>query len=302
MNVVNDRATKLATDMDTCELSPSSLLSDKQSLSGVSTVSGTSGLSNYSSISADSLLDGSSWTAIFDYEATCDDEISLHRGKHVRVLSRDARISGDEGWWTGVVEGHVGIFPSAYIVQQEVLDRISPVKMRRPFEIEFEDIDLREIIGVGGFGKVYRGLWHGEEVAVKAACQEAGETMNSTVEKVRQEAKLFWLLDHDNIIALKGVCLHGPNICLVMEYAKGGSLSCILTGSHIPADVLVDWAIQIAKGMHYLHEVAPLQLVHRDLKSSNSKTCNYLFLVYGCTGHHIRPQPESGHIFISRQI
>jgi len=165
----------------------------------------------------------------------------------------------------------VGIFPSAYIVQQEVLHRISPVKMRRPFEIEFEEIDLKEIIGVGGFGKVYRGLWQGEEVAVKAACQEAGETMSATIEKVRQEAKLFWLLDHSNIIALKGVCLHEPNVCLVMEYAKGGSLNCILTGNRIPADVLVDWAIQIAKGMHYLHEVAPLQLVHRDLKSSNSK-------------------------------
>jgi len=237
----------------------------------VSTVSGTSGLSNYSSISADSFLDGSCWTAIFDYDALCDDELSLQRGKRVQVLSRDARISGDEGWWTGEVEGHVGIFPSAYIVQQEVVDRISPLKMCRPFEIEFEDIELKEIIGVGGFGKVYRGLWNGEEVAVKAACQEAGETMSATREKVRQEAKLFWLLDHCNIIALKGVCLREPNICLVMEYAKGGSLNCILTGSRIPAHVLVDWAIQIAKGMHYLHEVAPLQLVHRDLKSSNSK-------------------------------
>lgn len=268
--------------MDGCELSPSSLLSDRRSLSGVSTVSGTSGLSNYSSISADStFLDRSAWTAIFDYEAACEDELSLHRGKHVRVLSRDARISGDEGWWTGEADGRIGIFPSAYVVQEEVLNRISPMKMRRPFEIEFADIDLKEIIGVGGFGKVWRGLWHGEEVAVKATCQEASDTVSATVEKVRQEAKLFWLLDHSNIIALKGVCLHEPNVCLVMEYAQGGSLNCILTGSRIPADVLVDWAIQIAKGMHYLHEVAPLQLVHCDLKSSNSKSCRGLF--FCCT-------------------
>jgi len=257
--------------MDVYELSPSSLLSDKQSLSGLSTVSGTSGLSNYSSISTESFPDGSLWTAIFDYEASCDDELSLCRGKHVQILSRDARISGDEGWWTGEVEGHVGIFPSAYVVQQEVLERISPMKMYRPFEIEFDDIELKEMIGVGGFGKVYKGLWHGEEVAVKSACQEAGESMSRTIEKVRQEAKLFWLLEHNNVIGLKGVSLHEPNVCLVMEYAKGGSLNCILTGSRIPADVLVNWAIQIAAGMHYLHEVAPLQLVHRDLKSSNSK-------------------------------
>ena len=34
-------------------------------------------------------------------------------------------------------------------------------------------------------------------------------------------------------------------------------------------DVLIDWAIQIARGMAYLHDGAPISLVHRDLKSSN---------------------------------
>jgi len=61
-------------------------------------------------------------------------------------------------------------------------------------------------------------------------------------------------------------------VCLVMEYARGGSLNRCLIGRRIPPDVLVDWATQIARGMLYLHEDAPMPLVHRDLKSSNSKT------------------------------
>ncbi len=61
----------------------------------------------------------------YDYRAAHDDELSLQRGSHVRVLSKDQRISGDEGWWTGVVSSasssttspnaKKGIFPYNYV-------------------------------------------------------------------------------------------------------------------------------------------------------------------------------------------
>ncbi|XP_074645915.1 mitogen-activated protein kinase kinase kinase 10-like [Tubulanus polymorphus] len=210
------------------------------------------------------------WTAIFDYEATGDDELTLHRGVHVEVLSKDAKISGDEGWWTGKVGDKVGIFPSNFVTQQVVVDQVSPQgEGDRPFEIPFAELELEEVIGVGGFGKVYRGIWRNEVVAVKAARQDPDEPLSVISENVRQEAKLFWLCNHPNIVTLKGVCLEEPNLCLVMEYAVGGSLNRALVGRHIPPDVLVGWAIQIARGMYYLHEEAPMPLIHRDLKSSN---------------------------------
>jgi len=99
------------------------------------------------------------------------------------------------------------------------------------------------------------------------------------LESVRREAKLFWFLDHKNIIKLKGVCLKEPHLCLVMEYARGGSLYQALNGRHLVPDVLLDWAKQIADGMHYLHEKARMQLIHRDLKSSNSKSRVGLLIV-----------------------
>jgi hypothetical protein len=43
--------------------------------------------------------------------------------------------------------------------------------------------------------------------------------------KVLQEGKLFWLLKHQNIVGLLGVCLEEPNFSLVMEYARGGALN-----------------------------------------------------------------------------
>lgn len=139
-------------------------------------------------------------------------------------------------------------------------------------EIEFSELTLEEIIGIGGFGKVYRAVWRGSEVAVKAARRDPDEDEAQTLESVRQEAKLFAMLNHPNIMALLGVCLQEPNLCLVMEYARGGSLNRALAGKRIPPCTLVDWAVQIARGMYYLHNQAIVPIIHRDLKSSNSKT------------------------------
>ena len=55
-----------------------------------------------------------------------------------------------------------------------------------------------------------------------------------------------------------------------MEFARGGSLNKVLQANRrIGPDVLIDWAIQIARGMVYLHHNAPIKLIHRDLKSAN---------------------------------
>nr|2RF0_A Chain A, Mitogen-activated protein kinase kinase kinase 10 [Homo sapiens]2RF0_B Chain B, Mitogen-activated protein kinase kinase kinase 10 [Homo sapiens]2RF0_C Chain C, Mitogen-activated protein kinase kinase kinase 10 [Homo sapiens]2RF0_D Chain D, Mitogen-activated protein kinase kinase kinase 10 [Homo sapiens] len=59
---------------------------------------------------------GPVWTAVFDYEAAGDEELTLRRGDRVQVLSQDCAVSGDEGWWTGQLpSGRVGVFPSNYV-------------------------------------------------------------------------------------------------------------------------------------------------------------------------------------------
>ncbi|XP_020642492.2 mitogen-activated protein kinase kinase kinase 21 isoform X1 [Pogona vitticeps] len=245
------------------------------------------------------------WTVLYDYEATGEDELSLRRGEVVEVLSKDAAVSGDDGWWTGKIHHQLGIFPANYVTYQPgryqhcqlaLLDKSGhqaesltmndgPTvgggdQVDSVAEIDFQHLELQEIIGVGGFGKVYRAIWKGEEVAVKAARQDPDEDIMATAESVRQEAKLFSMLKHPNIIELHGVSLKEPNLCLVMEFARGGPLNRALSGasstssgSHwgrrIPPHILVNWAVQIARGMLYLHEEAIVSILHRDLKSSN---------------------------------
>ncbi|CAH7040513.1 mitogen-activated protein kinase kinase kinase 21 [Phodopus roborovskii] len=224
------------------------------------------------------------WTALYDYDARGEDELSLRRGQLVEVLSQDAAVSGDEGWWAGQVQRRLGIFPASYVAPCGQVPPSAPPKPRpcSPLHVDFERLELKELIGAGGFGQVYRATWQGQEVAVKEARRDSEQDAAAAAESVRREARLFAMLQHPNIIQLRGVCLRQPHLCLVLEFARGGALNRALAASapdprapgprrarRIPPHVLVNWAVQIARGMLYLHEEAVVPILHRDLKSSN---------------------------------
>lgn len=205
-------------------------------------------------------------TALYDYEAKDEEELSLQRGTVVRILSKDSAISGTEGWWTGKIgDNEIGIFPANFVTEDDPMAIVDDL----PLEIEYHELELHEIIGQGGFSKVSRGYWRDKEVAIKTHNHD--ENPERTLENVMKEAHLFWTLNHENIVAFFGVCKTPPNFCLIMEYARGGPLNKVLDKYKIPADVLVVWATQIARGMNYLHNEARISVIHRDLKSSNGK-------------------------------
>ena len=132
-----------------------------------------------------------------------------------------------------------------------------------PPHIPYSELEFKNCIGAGGFGKVFRGYWIHEYqslndktrskkyelVAIKEARVEGDkdDLMTTIKQSVLQEAKLFWMLRHPNIIQLKGICFKEPKFCLVMEYAKGGSLGRLLGVRKIgfPPYVLIKWALQV---------------------------------------------------------
>ena len=218
-------------------------------------------------------------TVIYYYYAKENDELTLKVGDVIEVLSKDKAVCGDEGWWLGRGEDITGVFPANYVILEEQNKNIiqkhssfrTPIDNRRIPEIDFETLDLKQLIGVGGFGRVYRAIWEKQECAVKVARIDAGDDPEVSVANVEKEARMFAMLSHPNIVALLAVCRKAPNLCLVMEFAAGGALNRILQARKLPPEILLDWALQIAKGMQYLHNEAFLQIIHRDLKSSNSK-------------------------------
>lgn len=70
------------------------------------------------------------------------------------------------------------------------------------------------------------------------------------------------------IISIKnnrGACNEAPNYCLVMEYCPNGTLYDFLRSENkLSPQLTFDWAVEIAAGMHYLHQN---NIMHRDLKS-----------------------------------
>uniref|UniRef100_A0A8C0R8W7 Mitogen-activated protein kinase kinase kinase n=1 Tax=Canis lupus dingo TaxID=286419 RepID=A0A8C0R8W7_CANLU len=242
------------------------------------------------SASSSSASSAGLWAALYDYEARGEDELSLRRGQLVEVLSQDAAVSGDEGWWAGQVQRRLGIFPANYVAPCRPAASLPPPppppppRPGSPVHVDFARLQLQELIGAGGFGQVYRATWQGQEVAVKAARRDPEQDAAAAAESVRREARLFAMLRHPNIIELRGVCLQQPHLCLVLEFARGGALNRALAAAaaspdprapgprrarRIPPHVLVNWAVQIARGMLYLHEEAFVPILHRDLKSSN---------------------------------
>ncbi|XP_068558765.1 mitogen-activated protein kinase kinase kinase 20-like isoform X2 [Cebidichthys violaceus] len=129
-------------------------------------------------------------------------------------------------------------------------------------QIKHEDLLFYENCGGGSFGSVYRALWisQDKEVAVKKLL------------KIDKEAEILSVLSHKNIIQFYGAVLESPNYGIVTEYASAGSLYEYLSSEQseeMDMEQVMTWAIQIAKGMHYLHAEAPVKVIHRDLKSRN---------------------------------
>lgn len=63
-------------------------------------------------------------TALYDYDAQGEDELSLRKGQIVEVLSEDAKISGDEGWWTGKIGDKVSPHISIGLLLKAVVRKL----------------------------------------------------------------------------------------------------------------------------------------------------------------------------------
>lgn len=127
----------------------------------------------------------------------------------------------------------------------------------------------RSEIGVGGYGKVYKGkLETGQLVAIKRAKQGS---MQGAVE-FKTEIELLSRVHHKNVVNLVGFCYDKGEQMLIYEYVPNGSLRASLSGK---SGVWLNWkgrlkvALGAARGLAYLHELADPPIVHRDVKSDN---------------------------------
>ncbi|XP_006831546.1 PREDICTED: guanylate cyclase 2G-like [Chrysochloris asiatica] len=97
------------------------------------------------------------------------------------------------------------------------------------------------------------GLYQGNHVAIRYVSEQAEAWIKKPA--VLQEIRLMCDLRHDNIVPFFGVCMEPPNICIVTQYCKKGSLKDVLGNSGIEMDWIfkLSFAYDIANGMLFLH-------------------------------------------------
>ncbi|KAL9463002.1 hypothetical protein AB3S75_000916 [Citrus x aurantiifolia] len=126
------------------------------------------------------------------------------------------------------------------------------------------------VIGEGGRGRVYKARFNEKLPAAVKRIDDAG---HDAEREFNNEVNWLTKIRHQNIISLLGYCIHAETRFLVYEMMQNGSLEKQLHGpthgSNLTWHLRMKIAVDVARGLEYLHEHCNHPVVHRDLKSSN---------------------------------
>ncbi|KAG2690628.1 hypothetical protein I3760_09G196500 [Carya illinoinensis] len=128
----------------------------------------------------------------------------------------------------------------------------------------------RELLGRGGFGRVYKGTLPNSKipVAVKRVSHDSKQGLREFVAEIASIGRLR----HRNLVQLLGWCRRRGDLLLVYDFMANGSLDKFLFDE--PMTVL-NWEQRfkiikdVASGLLYLHEGYEQVVIHRDIKASN---------------------------------
>jgi len=127
-----------------------------------------------------------------------------------------------------------------------------------------------ELLGEGGFGKVYIGILASSnvQIAVKRISHDSKQGMKEFVAEIVSMGRLR----HRNLVQLLGYCRRRGELLLVYDYMPNGSLDRFLYSNENPN---LNWVQRfriikgVASGLLYLHEEWEQVVLHRDIKASN---------------------------------
>ncbi|XP_030925353.1 L-type lectin-domain containing receptor kinase IV.1-like [Quercus lobata] len=146
-----------------------------------------------------------------------------------------------------------------------------------PHRFKYKDLYIatkgfreKELLGSGGFGKVYKGVLTTSkiEIAVKKVSHESSQGMREFVAEIVSIGRLR----HRNLVPLLGYCRRKRELLLVYDYMSYGSLDKYLFDQ---PQATLSWSQRfkvikgVASGLFYLHEGWDQVVIHRDVKASN---------------------------------
>ena len=133
----------------------------------------------------------------------------------------------------------------------------------------FGRFELRELVGRGTFGRVYR-AWDGvmrQQVAVKLP-RRGKSASPADVQTFLREARYASGLRHPNIVQMLEADQHDGTAYMVSEFVEGRTLADVLRDGLPAASASAELMATVLEALHYAHEHEK-RLIHRDLKPSN---------------------------------
>ncbi|CAK9155934.1 unnamed protein product [Ilex paraguariensis] len=142
----------------------------------------------------------------------------------------------------------------------------------RELQVASDNFSNKNIIGRGGFGKVYKGrLADGSLVAIKRQKEE--RTQGGELE-FQTEVEMASMALHRNLLRLRGFCMTPTERVLVYPFMVNGSVASCLRERGESQPPLV-WPIRkrialgAARGLAYLHDHCDPKIIHGDVKAAN---------------------------------